>query len=176
MTEKHDTSNDHNPGGALSPSLRRVIAAVLALLIVASTVAAVFFYVGLDDAEAELDARVEVARVAEQFTARVNDYDPESVDDYQSSVGAMLSTKFRGEFEKAMEDIVRSVQEAKMDSQGNVIASGVASLDQDSARVLVVADAEVKTVVDTRARHFRWEVSLVKVDGDWLVDNFTPVA
>jgi hypothetical protein len=57
-----------------------------------------------------------------------------------------------------------------------VLASGVASIDQDSAEVLVVADADVKTVFDTRQRHFRWEISLVKVDGTWLVDDFTPVA
>ena len=61
-------------------------------------------------------------------------------------------------------------------SQGEVLASGVATLDDDSARVLVVADANVKTVFDERQRHFRWEVSLVKVDGEWLVDDFTPVA
>jgi hypothetical protein len=63
-----------------------------------------------------------------------------------------------------------------MDSQGKVLASGVATVDQDSARVLVAADADVKTVFDNRQRHFRWEVSLVKVDGRWLVDDFTPVA
>ncbi len=52
-----------------------------------------------------------------------------------------------------------------MTSKGEVITSAVASVDPDSAEVLVVADANVTTVFDARARHFRWEVSLVKVDG-----------
>jgi hypothetical protein len=39
----------------------------------------------------------------------------------------------------------------------------------------VVADANVKTVFDNRARHFRWDVSLRKVGGRWLVDDFSPV-
>ena len=58
-----------------------------------------------------------------------------------------------------------------------MLASGVASVDRDSAQVLVVSDASVKTVFDPNvARHFRWEVSLVKINGKWLVDDFSPVS
>jgi Mce-associated membrane protein len=160
----------------LSPTVRTGIAAVLTLLIVLSGAAIAFLLEQRSDVEQSLDARHDVVRVAEQFTVRVNNYDSASVEDYKASVSEMLSTKFSDEFDKAMEDIVKSVQEAEMDSEGKVLASGVASLDQDSAQVLVVADADVKTVFDTRQRHFRWEISLVKVDGTWLVDDFTPVA
>ncbi|HJR40192.1 MAG TPA: hypothetical protein VJ819_17550 [Nocardioidaceae bacterium] len=159
-----------------SSSLRTVLAVVLTLLIVVSGAAIAFLLDRRSDVQASVDARQEVARVAEQFTVRVNNYDSESVEDYKASVSEMLTTKFSDEFDKAMEDIVASVQEAEMDSEGTVLASGVASIDQDSAEVLVVADADVKTVFDTRQRHFRWEISLVKVDGTWLVDDFTPVA
>lgn len=159
-----------------SSSLRAVLAVVLTLLIVVSGAAIAFLLDQRSEVQASVDARHEVARVAEQFTVRVNNYDSESVEDYKASVSEMLTTKFSDEFDKAMEDIVTSVQEAEMDSEGTVLASGVASLDQDSAEVLVVADADVKTVFDTRQRHFRWEISLVKVDGSWLVDDFTPVA
>jgi Mce-associated membrane protein len=75
-----------------------------------------------------------------------------------------------------MGDIVTSVQKAKMTSRGQVLASAVSGIDQDSATVLVVADAKVKTVFDTRARHFRWKVSLVKVNDRWLVDDFQPIS
>ena len=74
-----------------------------------------------------------------------------------------------------MQDVVASVKQAKMSSKGQVLTSAVASVDPDSAKVLVVADAQVKTVFDNLARHFRWEVSLVKLDGKWLVDDFSPV-
>ena len=152
------------------------MAAVLVLLLVAAVAAGVWGFTRLRSAESELDARADVVRVAEQFTVAVNNYDSASVDNYKSTVGDLLSTKFRAEFEKAMEDIVAQVQQAKMDSEGKVLASGVATIDDDSARVLVVSDATVKTVFDQRERHFRWEISLVKVDGKWLVDDFTPVA
>lgn len=175
----HDSRDPDPPTGdrfALSPRVRMVMAAVLALLVVVSTIAITVLVDKRGSVESALESRRDVARVAERFTVQVNNYDSDSVDDYKSSVGSMLSTKFGDEFDTAMEDIVKSVQQAKMDSEGSVLASGVASLDQDSARVLVVADADVKTVFDTRQRHFRWEVSLVKVDGEWLVDDFTPVA
>ena len=163
----------------MSPRLSRGIAVVLAALIALAIVAVLVQLLVLrpryEEAQAEEQARVDVTQAAEQFAVRVNNYDSASIDDYQGSVRELLTTKFAGEFEKAMGDIVTSVNEADMTSEGEVLTSAVTSVDPDSAEVLVVADANVKTVFDTRARHFRWEVSLVKVDGTWLVDNFTPV-
>lgn len=159
----------------LSPAVSWVLAGAFALLLVAGAAALVWSVSDLRESQEELEARADVARVAEQFTAQVNAYDAASVDDYKASVSRLLSTKFRAEFDKAMEDIVASVRQAQMKSRGEVLVSGVSSVDPDSARALVVADAEVRTVFDTRQRHFRWEVSLVKVDGRWLVDDFTPV-
>lgn len=153
-----------------------LVAALLALALVAALAVAVWSGTRLRAAEDRLEARSDVIRAAERFAVAVNNYDADSVEDYRSEVSALLSTKFRSEFESAMEDIVLQVREAEMSSTGEVLASGVAGLDDDSARVLVVADAAVETIVDERQRHFRWEVSLVKVDGEWLVDDFTPVA
>lgn len=174
MTKNHDKG--FQKISALSPTLRLVMAIVLASLLVLSVIAGVVLQDKRSEVESSLDVRRDVVRVAESFTVQVNNYDSKSVDDYQASVSTMLSTKFRAAFDKALQEIVTQVRDAQMNSEGQVLASGVASLDPDSATVLVVADAEVKTVYDTRKRHFRWEVSLVKVDGEWLVDNFTPVA
>jgi Mce-associated membrane protein len=176
VTADHDgdSTTDGRPGGP--GGLRAAMAAVLVLLLVAALGIGIWGYTRLSSAEAELDARSDVVRVAEQFAVSVNNYDSGSVEDYKASVSELLSTKFRAEFDSAMEDIVAQVQEAEMESEGKVLASGVATIDDDSARVLVVADASVTTVFDERQRHFRWEVSLVKVDGEWLVDDFSPVA
>ena len=185
MTDEHahDHAHEHGPretdAPRISPRLSRGIAVTLAVVAAVALVAIVVELVVLrpryQEARADERARTEVAQVAEQFAVQVNNYDTGSIDDYQETVRSLLTTKFAGEFEKAMGDIVTSVNEAQMSSQGKVLTSAVASVDPDSAEVLVVADANVKTVFDTRARHFRWEVSLVKVDGAWLVDNFTPV-
>jgi Mce-associated membrane protein len=180
-----DQTHEPAPAGTrtprMSPRLSRWIAAVLATLVVLALVAVAVQLLVLRPRHAEAQdeerARAEVAQAAEQFAVEVNNYDSESIGDYRSGVRQLLTTKFAGEFEKAMGDIVRSVDEARMTSEGEVLTSAVASVDPDSAEVLVVADANVETVLDSqpRARHFRWEVSLVKVDGTWLVDDFTPV-
>ena len=160
--------------------LRWGITAFLAVVAVVAVVALVLELTMLRPRSEEVSSaeqsRSDVTAAAERFAVQVNNYDVSSVDDYQASITPLLSPKFKGEFDKAMTDIVQSVKQAKMSSKGEVLTSAVASLDPDSAQVLVVSDANVKTVFDTRARHFRWEVSLVKIDGKWLVDNFTPVA
>jgi hypothetical protein len=160
--------------------LRWGVAAFLSLVVVLALVALVVEVTSLkgrsDAVRADEAARSAVVRAAERFSVQVNNYDVRSVDDYQATVTPLLSPKFKGEFEKAMTDIVASVKQAKMSSKGEVLTSAVASLDPDSAKVLVVSDATVRTVFDDRARHFRWEVSLVKIDGSWLVDDFSPVA
>lgn len=171
---EHQAEQPRRPAAVGGRSL--AVAVVLVLVLVAAAAVSVWSQLRRSAVEEELDARSDAVRVAERFAVAVNNYDSASVEDYQETVGDLLSTKFRSEFESAMEDIVLQVQQAQMTSQGEVLASGVATIDDDSARVLVVADASVKTVVDERQRHFRWEVSLVKVDGAWLVDDFTPVA
>lgn len=186
MTEDHDEdSAPQSPGTGngqrdhARPRLLVSMVAVLVLLVILGLAsAAAGWWVSREPGAAQLQLRerAEVARAAEQFTVAVNNYDAESVESYKGTVSDLLSTKFKSEFDRAMEDIVVQVQEAQMSSEGTVLASGVASLDSDSARVLVVADATVKTVFNETKRHFRWEVSLVEVDGRWLVDDFSPVA
>jgi Mce-associated membrane protein len=176
----HDVEHDPDAAARPRPGLRWALAVVLAVVCVLAAVVVVLEVVSLrpryDEAQSDAAARSAVIRAAERFTVQVNNYDVDSVDRYQGTITPLLSPKFRDEFEKAMTDIVTCVKQAKMTSKGEVLSSAVGSLDPDSAQVLVVSDANVKTVFDTRARHFRWQVSLVKIDGTWLVDNFTPVA
>ena len=62
------------------------------------------------------------------------------------------------------------------DSTGKVVMSGIASYDNDSATVLVVHDGSVKSKLgQSQVRHQRWSVDLVKVNGRWLIDDFSPV-
>ncbi|HEU5044977.1 MAG TPA: hypothetical protein VFT75_12675 [Nocardioidaceae bacterium] len=160
----------------LGRRLRIAVAAVLVLLIAVGAAVLALSYPRVHAYQTETQNRADVVRVAERFTTEVNNYDVSSIDGYQKRISPLLTTKFRADFKHAMGDIVTSVQKAKMTSQGQVLASAVSGIDQDSATVLVVADAKVKTVFDTRARHFRWKISLVKVNDRWLVDDFQPIS
>ena len=102
-----------------------------------------------------------------------NTYDSGDLPAYEKSLKSMMSPKFRASFDKAITQVEASIKQAKVTSKGQVLKSAVASHDSDSAQVLVVSDANASTIYDPNvARHFRWEVSLVKIDGRWLVDDF----
>ena len=180
MTET-DNARTPTPGrrDGRSPQLRRGIAAVLATLALVALVALVLVVAVVrpqhDKQQEREDARQAVVAASERFTVQVNTYTPASVDTYRQRVGAMLSPKFKGQFDKAMQDLVVTISKGQVTSKGTVLATAVSSVDPDSAEVMVVADAQVKNAVDSRARHFRWQVSLVKLGGRWLVDNFSPV-
>lgn len=122
----------------------------------------------------ESAARKEVQRVASSFAVNVNTYSSSKVDDYTRRVRPLLTDKFEKSFSQAIEGIVSQMRSAKVRSKGEVLVTGVSALDQDSATVLVVSDADVSTSGGDRARHFRWEVDLVRQGGEWLVNGFEP--
>jgi len=127
-----------------------------------------------DVAELAADRRDAVS-AAQRFMVQWNTFKPDALDDYKESITELMSTKFRTDFESSFSDVAQVVEASKMTSEGTVLKSGVASIDPDSARVLVVADAAVTTIADNRQRHFRWQIDLVKVKGDWLVDSWDAV-
>ena len=180
------SSTSYDPDASASPHddgsrLRWGIAAFLALVVVVAAVVLVLEVTSLrpraEAAGTDQAARSAATRAAERFTVQVNTYDAASMDRYQRSMNTMMSPKFQTDYKKVIEQLSSTIKQAKVRSKGEVLASAVASLDADSAQVLVVSDASVRTVFDPNvARHFRWEVSLVKINGRWLVDDFSPVA
>lgn len=176
MTAHHDEDSTTPDRAGASRRLRTAMAAVLVLLLLAAVAAGVWGYSRWRSVEGDLEARADVVRAAETFVVQFNTYDTESIDDYAESMNDLLSTSARTAFESQIEDITTLISETGLESEGKVLASAVATLDEDSSRVLVVADAEATSQAGPVQRHFRWEVSLVKVDGEWLVDDFSAVA
>ena len=157
------------------PGAHPLLATVLAGLCVLALVGGLVLYVWLQD-------RTEVVEAAERFTEVWNTFRPSDVETYVERVSPLLSSKFRTEFENAAEDVVAGITQQRLLSKGLVLEDGdgvpligVASMDNDSAEVLVVADARRVANRQRVLRHWRWQVSLVKVDGEWLVDSFEEV-
>jgi hypothetical protein len=183
MTDAEDTMTSSLPAERrpwMSPGLSRGITAVLAIVVLAAAALIVVQLVSVRprylEAQAEEQARAEAVRSAERFVVEANNFDASDLPTLKQRLSPMLTTKFRSGFEATIDDILTQIEEAELVSEGEVLRSAVASVDTDSAEVLVVADATAKSTFGERARHFRWSVDLAKVDGDWLVDNFTPVA
>lgn len=165
---------------------RPVVATVLAALCVVALVAAVWLTAWLRGATAENerveDDRVALRQAAERFTETWNTFEADEAESYVEEVAPLLSTKFRAEFEEAAGNVVTGIEQQQLSSTGKVLADpdeiplvAIASQDPDSAQVLVVADAQRVASGQEVIRHWRWQVSFVKSDGEWLVDSFEEV-
>ena len=121
-------------------------------------------------------ARHEVVAVAEQFCLRVDAFNGDDPDTYKKLVTQMLTTKYKKAFDTEFAAIQQLGIQKGQNGKGTIVASGVGDIDDDSATVLVVHDNTITSSAGTTQRHSRWTIDLNKVDGKWLVDDFTPVS
>ena len=164
------------------PVVATVLAALCAVVLVAGVVLAVWLGEKSDDVSAREQDEVDVRTAAQRFTETWNTFSADDAEGYVDEVSPLLSTKFRAEFTEAATDVVSGIQQQQLSSEGEVLENrdeiplvAVASMDADSAEVLVVADAQRTLNGQQVLRHWRWQVSLVKVDGEWLVDSFEEI-
>lgn len=176
---------------ARSQPFRLVLAAALVAVILAATATAITLFVtgdgGKGGESGDTQAgREEVMAQTEQFMLRMGTYGPDLLDDsgampdYRTAVKEVITPKFAASFEEQAGAAEQLVAQAGVARVPDVFATGVSSLDEDSARTLVAGSfsdsytLKGKTV-DQEPIPFRIELSLVKIDGEWLVDDFSPV-
>ena len=180
MSEASQTGIE-DPGGHGRPALRlgaggvRLLSAVLVVLLVAAGVAAVVFAGKAHAANERQKERAAAAAVAEQFALRMDKVDGTDFDAYIKGINALLTTKAKTKNTEVFDVMKQSYETAKVKGTGKVLLTAVGDSDADSANVLVVHDASVETTQGNIDHHYRWTVSLVKVKGSWLVDDFNPV-
>lgn len=173
-----------------SDLFRVVLLGVLVVLLLLSATALVLLLLGrrgeAGDVQRNRDAASSQAR---QFMLRLNTYGPDQLDDkgampdYRSSVSGVITPKFEADFEKNVTTAEATVSQAGIGRTAAVYAAGVSAIDSDSATALVAGSftqSVPKTPgsdkrVETPPAPFRVEVKLVKTDGTWLVDDFTPL-
>lgn len=124
----------------------------------------------------------------QQFVMRVNTYGPSDLDaqgqmpSYRAAVKGVITPKFAVSFEQTVPVAEKSVKTYGLERTCAVYATGVEVIDSDSAQVLV-AGALTQTVENRKGKRvsageptpFRLRVSLDKIDGKWLVDDYQPV-
>ena len=191
LRERQKTTDEAGSAPVQSPRFRRGLLVVLTVIVVAGLMTLVWLVssrgvgaVGVGgDQEQVQGEREAVMAQTEQFMLRMGTYGPDLLDDkgampeYRQRVEDVITPKFAVSFEKEAATAEQLVAQAKISRQASVFATGVSTLDDDSATALV-AGAFTDSYPETGAREpaqFRIEVSLVKVKGEWLVDNFTPV-
>lgn len=130
--------------------------------------------------------------VADQFVLRVNTFGPHDLDAqnhlpaYAARVHEVTSAKFGADFDTNLKLPEQLVAGSGYNRSAKLFSTGVSSIDSDSASVLVAgvinsSYPDPQHPKDTSKRiqqdplPFRFKVSLVKLEGTWKVDDFSPV-
>lgn len=122
--------------------------------------------------EAE-DRYDEVLAAARAEALAFTTLDHRTVEEDTGRVLAGATGAFARQFRASLDQVTELAAENESVSQGKVLSAGVVSADDDSARVVVVADATVSNV-NTRSpqpRHYRIQMDLVRQDDAWLVSD-----
>jgi Mce-associated membrane protein len=176
------------PRGSRSATFRVVLLGVLVLALIAAVGTLTWLLATRrGEADDEQRQREAVMSQAQQFMLRLNTYGPDLLDDqgqmpkYRELVSSVITPKFRTSFDSGVVAAEQTVAKAGLSREAKVFATGVSTIDADSATALVAGsftnsypDAKGELVPDESAP-FRIEVRLVKTKGAWLVDDFTPV-
>jgi hypothetical protein len=138
-----------------------------------------------DDLQADREAAMSATQ---QFVMRVNTYGPSLLDSqgrmpaYRSRVKAVITPKFAASFDQTVPVAEQSVKSYGIARTCAVYSTGVEVIDSDSAQVLVagsisqtVKNRKGKRVPAGEPAPFRLRVSLDRIDGKWLVDDYEPV-
>lgn len=184
---------------ARPPRWRSLLAVALTLVVVASLALLVWLTAGgRATADGGLDhpeEREQVMSLTDQFVKRLGTYSPDMLDDsgqmpdYRDQVREVITPKFAADFDKEVATAEQLVAQGGITRTADVFATAVSTVDDDSARVLVAGaftdsytqgegkqgSGEARTI-DQEPLPFRFTVDLVVIDGEWLVDDFTPVS
>ncbi|SNT50407.1 hypothetical protein [Rhodococcoides kyotonense] len=146
---------------------RVVLLSVFVVAVVALLAAAIYLSFGLRSASAE-DARTErFVQTARQTVLNLTTIHPDSAQEDVDRLLAGASGDFKAEFEGREGPFVQVVQQARVDSNGQIIEAGMESATDDSADVLVAARAMVQNsdAAEPQPRDFRLRVTVVDDGG-----------
>ncbi|GAA3540048.1 hypothetical protein AFL01nite_29450 [Aeromicrobium flavum] len=127
-------------------------------------------------AYADSSSRQDVRAATERFATAINTYDVTDLDEYTKRVEPLLTDELAEQFQASTRDLLAKFEAAKIVSRGKVGQVAVDSIDRDSAEAIaaITISTEPENVQYGQPR-LRWRVSLVKDDGQWLVENFSNV-
>lgn len=122
-------------------------------------------------------AATESVQAAREITVELLSYQPDTVADTLLAAQSRLTGSFRDSYGQLIQEVViPGAQEQKIAAIANVTAAASVSASSDRATVLVFVNQT--SIVGTDAptdTASSVQVALQRVDGQWLVSEFTPI-
>lgn len=132
--------------------------------------------------------REQLLALGRDFVVRFNTYGPDMLDesDHLADYAALtdvMSSKFADVFERNVGYAEQTVVQTGVGRSAEVYAVGVASLDADSAELLVAGTVQFSypnpknedEPILFEPQRVRYRLSAVRVDGEWVVDDLDDI-
>ncbi|MER5214290.1 hypothetical protein ABT063_27890 [Streptomyces sp. NPDC002838] len=145
----------------------------LVVATVLTTALTIWLSLGLHEQRETEQRRQDVLAAARQSALNFTSLDYRHYDRDSANVLKAATGDFKKQFAAQTEQLTELVAENRSVSEGQVLEAGIVRSDEDSARVLVVADSKVTNtaVPDGEARTYRLQLDLVHRDGRWLTSG-----
>ncbi|NUR82758.1 MAG: hypothetical protein HOY71_01580 [Nonomuraea sp.] len=160
--------------------MARILIPVLAVLAVLLAAAGVWIGTQRHDVQAVSDERRAAMDAAGTHAVDVLSLDYRTVDADVARILATSTGEAKAEYTSLAGRLKETTIANKVVQQGVLRATGLVSISGGSARVLVVADADIRwegaKSPPPPERFYRWQMDLSKVGGVWLVSKAVQIS
>ena len=118
------------------------------------------------------DGRLHALTLARAQVIDLTTMDPETVNSKLKAMEGRLSGDFKDQFTSFADNFVTTVAKKKLSATGTVTGAAVSEYTDDSASVIVAADAAVTSGKQKPVeRHWRFDVRLIHSGDQWLISG-----
>ncbi|UQA95750.1 hypothetical protein [Streptomyces halobius] len=151
----------------------RAMAAGLAVATAVTTALAVWLGVQVYEQRAAEQRHQDILAAARQSALNFTSLDYRHYERDSKNVLKGATGDFKKQFAAQTAQLTKLVAKNKSVSKGQVLEAGITRADEDSARVLVVADSKVTNTAapDGQARTYRLQLDLELKNGSWLTSG-----
>ena len=161
------------------PAVRRLRSAsssrvpLLFLLVVVAGIVAAVLVQQLRSGDGEQSAEQAALRVARERAVQITSYTPQTYDRDVAWARDGATASFAAEYARANRPLRTVVQKVRASAVGHVVAASATARDDDRVTVLLFVDQTVThgTTRKQTTQHDRVEMSMLRRDGTWLVDD-----
>lgn len=161
-------------GGLMDAASRgRALPAGLAVATAVTTALTLWLGVQLYEQRAEEHRHQDILAAARQSALNFTSLDYRHYERDSTNVLRGATGDFKEQFTAQTGELTKLVAANKSVSKGQVLEAGITRADEDTARVLVVADSKVTNIAapEGQARTYRLQLDLELKDGRWLTSN-----
>ncbi|MGC4987971.1 hypothetical protein [Nocardia salmonicida] len=147
--------------------------AAAAVLVLALVVGATFAALAARSGSQDEDLRAQYTQTARQAVINLTTIRADSAKEDIDRILAVASGEFKTEFDGRVDPFMDVVKQAKVVSTGEVVESGIESVDENSAKVLVAAKQMVSNTgsAEPQSRQYRFRITVSKGDTGMTVSK-----